>query len=365
MNTAGSGVGAPVSGSRACRWMIAAPASAASIDAARDLLRRDRQIVRHAGRVDRAGDGATDDDLAGHRVSPVAAAGRVCLRVVRTARGRRDRSRRVAGACRQIRSAAPVRFCRRRTGLPPPSRLATTLPACHHRAGLIDWPAIKQPGELMQAARLAVDIGGTFTDLALEHAGRRTTIKVLTTPAAPEQGVMDGVRAHPARRPASRAGDIGIVIHGTTLATNAIIERKGARTALITTEGFRDVLAMGNESRYDQYDLNIALPEPLVPRHLRLAGAGAAGQRGPGAAAARRSGGARAGAGAASARRSRASRSASCTPSSIRRHEQRVARDPGRGAAGRSGVAVVARSRRRCANGSASPPPSPTPMCSR
>ena len=66
------------------------------------------------------------------------------------------------------------------------------------------------------------------------------------------------------------AGDIGIVIHGTTLATNAVIERKGARTALLTTKGFRDVIAMGNESRYDQYDLNIVLPEPLVPRNLRL-----------------------------------------------------------------------------------------------
>jgi N-methylhydantoinase A len=65
-------------------------------------------------------------------------------------------------------------------------------------------------------------------------------------------------------------GDVGLVIHGTTLATNAIIERKGARTALLTTAGFRDVLAMGNESRYDQYDLNIQLPDPLVPRHLRL-----------------------------------------------------------------------------------------------
>jgi N-methylhydantoinase A len=121
----------------------------------------------------------------------------------------------------------------------------------------------------MQAARLAVDIGGTFTDLALEHAGRRTTIKVLTTQAAPEQGVLDGVRSILAAGQLE-AGDIGIVIHGTTLATNAIIERKGARTALITTLGFRDVIAMGNESRYDQYDLNITLPEPLVPRHLRL-----------------------------------------------------------------------------------------------
>jgi N-methylhydantoinase A len=121
----------------------------------------------------------------------------------------------------------------------------------------------------MQAARLAVDIGGTFTDLALEHAGRRTTIKVLTTQAAPEAGVLNGVRTVLAAAKLA-ASDIAIVIHGTTLATNAIIERKGARTALITTQGFRDVIAMGNESRYDQYDLNITLPEPLVPRHLRL-----------------------------------------------------------------------------------------------
>jgi len=122
----------------------------------------------------------------------------------------------------------------------------------------------------MASARLAVDIGGTFTDVVLEHAGGRRTAKVLTTPAAPEQGVLTGVRAILAEA-GLRAADVAIVIHGTTLATNAIIERKGARTALITTEGFRDVLALGNESRYDQYDLNIVLPEPLVPRALRLA----------------------------------------------------------------------------------------------
>ncbi len=121
----------------------------------------------------------------------------------------------------------------------------------------------------MPSARLAVDIGGTFTDLALEHDGRRSTVKVLTTQAAPEQGVLAGVRDILLTSGVSPA-DIGIVIHGTTLATNAVIERKGARTALITTQGFRDVIAMGNESRYDQYDLNIVLPEPLVPRHLRL-----------------------------------------------------------------------------------------------
>ncbi|HVY16828.1 MAG TPA: hydantoinase/oxoprolinase family protein [Rhodopila sp.] len=121
----------------------------------------------------------------------------------------------------------------------------------------------------MKSARLAVDIGGTFTDLALEHDGRRTTTKVLTTPSAPEQGVMTGVKAI-TQASGVAPGDIALIIHGTTLATNAVIERKGARTALITTEGFRDVIAMGNESRYDQYDLNIVLPEPLVPRHLRL-----------------------------------------------------------------------------------------------
>jgi N-methylhydantoinase A len=121
----------------------------------------------------------------------------------------------------------------------------------------------------MPSARLAVDIGGTFTDLALEHPGGRSTSKILTTQTAPEQGVLAGVAAilHAAEL---AADDIAIVIHGTTLATNAVIERKGARTALLTTQGFRDVLAMGNESRYDQYDLNIALPQPLVPRHLRL-----------------------------------------------------------------------------------------------
>jgi N-methylhydantoinase A len=119
------------------------------------------------------------------------------------------------------------------------------------------------------AARLAIDIGGTFTDLALECAGGPATAKVLTTPDAPERGVMAGVGLILGKTGLTPA-DIALVIHGTTLATNAVIERKGARTALITTDGFRDVLAMGNESRYDQYDLNIVLPEPLVPRHLRF-----------------------------------------------------------------------------------------------
>ena len=118
-------------------------------------------------------------------------------------------------------------------------------------------------------ARLAVDIGGTFTDLALETPRRRWTVKVLTTPHAPEEGVLAGTAAI-LREAAMAPADIALVIHGTTLATNAIIERRGARTGFITTRGFRDVLALGNESRYDQYDLDIILPEPLVARHMRL-----------------------------------------------------------------------------------------------
>lgn len=119
------------------------------------------------------------------------------------------------------------------------------------------------------SAKLAVDIGGTFTDLAIESEDQRWTAKVLTTPAAPELGVLEGVRVVLASAELA-AGDISLVIHGTTLATNAVIERKGAKTALLTTEGFRDVLALGNESRYDQYDLNIELAQPLVPRRWRL-----------------------------------------------------------------------------------------------
>jgi N-methylhydantoinase A len=119
------------------------------------------------------------------------------------------------------------------------------------------------------AARLAVDIGGTFTDVALEHAGRTVTTKALTTPRAPEEGVMTGI-ARVLDEAGLAPGDIGLVIHGTTLATNALIERKGARTALIVTEGFRDSVEMAYENRFEQYDVNVDRPKPLVPRHLRL-----------------------------------------------------------------------------------------------
>ena len=120
-----------------------------------------------------------------------------------------------------------------------------------------------------QGARLAVDIGGTFTDVVVEVAGRHVTAKVLTTPAAPEQGVCAGIEDALARAGVT-AGAVELVLHGTTLATNAILERKGAVTALVTTAGFRDVLDIGYESRYDQYDLGLQKPTPLVPRYRRL-----------------------------------------------------------------------------------------------
>ncbi len=117
--------------------------------------------------------------------------------------------------------------------------------------------------------RIAVDIGGTFTDVVVEWPAGRATIKVLTTPAAPEKGVFDGISAA-LNEAKLDAGDIDLLVHGTTLATNAIIERTGAVTALITTEGFRDTLDIGYESRYDQYDIYLDKPTPLVPRRLRM-----------------------------------------------------------------------------------------------
>jgi len=117
--------------------------------------------------------------------------------------------------------------------------------------------------------RIGVDIGGTFTDVALEIGERRFTGKILTTPHAPEEGVLAALRSVTAEA-GVEPGEVGVIIHGTTLATNALIERKGARTALLTTDGFRDVVEIRHENRFEQYDVNIDLPPPLVPRRLRL-----------------------------------------------------------------------------------------------
>ena len=120
-----------------------------------------------------------------------------------------------------------------------------------------------------QTNRLAVDIGGTFTDVVVETGGAQYAAKVLTTAEAPEKGVIEGITALLGEIGLS-PGDLGLMVHGTTLATNAIIERKGAITALITTDGFRDVLDIADEGRYDQYDIYLDKPRPLVPRHLRF-----------------------------------------------------------------------------------------------
>src|SRR3981189_2164125 len=119
----------------------------------------------------------------------------------------------------------------------------------------------------MTSARLAVDIGGTFTDFALEVADKRFSRKVLTTPSAPELGVLAGIELILSDA-ALRPSDLGLIIHGTTLATNAIIERKGARTALLATRGFRDSIEMAYEHRFEQYDIFMDKPAALVPRDL-------------------------------------------------------------------------------------------------
>ncbi len=120
------------------------------------------------------------------------------------------------------------------------------------------------------SAALGIDVGGTFTDIVLEAAGRRQTLKVPTTPAAPVEGIMDGVAAALAAA-AIAPGAVSLVIHGTTLLTNALIERRGPALAFVTTAGHRDTLEIAGESRFHPYDLAIEKPKPLVPRELRFA----------------------------------------------------------------------------------------------
>ncbi len=125
----------------------------------------------------------------------------------------------------------------------------------------------------LQSMRLGVDVGGTFTDVVLELPTGQGSLshesaKVLTTPASPEKGVVDGIKAVLGKadvKPQQLSG----IIHGTTLATNALIERRGAHTAFVTTEGFRDVVETRTESRFEQYDINLVLPTPLVERRHR------------------------------------------------------------------------------------------------
>jgi N-methylhydantoinase A len=119
--------------------------------------------------------------------------------------------------------------------------------------------------------RLGIDIGGTFTDFALigEESGTKAIHKQLTTPEDPSRCVMEGIQSLLSLQKISLR-QVSALVHGTTLVTNAVIERKGAVTGMITTNGFRDVLDMGRERRYDLFDLRLVFPEPLIPRGLRL-----------------------------------------------------------------------------------------------
>ena len=118
--------------------------------------------------------------------------------------------------------------------------------------------------------RLGIDIGGTFTDFALlDQAGQKLAIhKQLTTPLDPSAAVIDGIQEI-LRKNNVPISDVSVIAHGTTLVTNAVIERKGVLTGMLVTSGFEDILDTGMEQRYELFDLRITYPEPIVPRNLR------------------------------------------------------------------------------------------------
>ncbi len=122
--------------------------------------------------------------------------------------------------------------------------------------------------------RIGVDVGGTFTDLVgVDDAGRVTIAKSASTPADPSIGVMDGLELLAGELGMDRAellGEAGLIVHGTTVATNALLERKGAKVGMLTTEGHRDVIEMREGLKDDRYNLRMPPPVPLVPRARRL-----------------------------------------------------------------------------------------------
>ncbi|MBA3795567.1 MAG: hydantoinase/oxoprolinase family protein, partial [Rubrobacter sp.] len=117
----------------------------------------------------------------------------------------------------------------------------------------------------MSETRLGVDVGGTFTDLVALSERELVTAKVPSTPRDQSEGVMNAIEVAEVE-----AASVGALAHGMTVATNALLERRGARTALVTTEGFRDVLEIARQNRASLYDLAMDRPPPLVPRDLRF-----------------------------------------------------------------------------------------------
>jgi 5-oxoprolinase (ATP-hydrolysing) len=144
----------------------------------------------------------------------------------------------------------------------PPSDIVLPLSQCSKAGGM---------GATGDRYRIGFDIGGTFTDFVLYDAQDASVRlnKRLTTPHDPSIAALAGLQELVAMANITLA-DVSEIVHGTTLVTNAIIERKGAKLGLLTTAGFRDVIEMGTEQRYDIYDLFLSFPEPLVPRDLRL-----------------------------------------------------------------------------------------------
>ena len=120
----------------------------------------------------------------------------------------------------------------------------------------------------MTNAHIAADIGGRFTDIAVTHQGALFTCKVPTVPDAPEEGIFRGVR-QPMAETGLTAADFRLIVHGTTLATNAPIERDSAKTAMLVTDGFCDAVEMAYENQFEQYDIFMDKPPPLVPREFR------------------------------------------------------------------------------------------------
>ena len=143
---------------------------------------------------------------------------------------------------------------------------------------------MKSGGERVRV-RVGVDTGGTFTDFVFHAGGRAHVFKVPSTPDDPSRAIAEGLR-RAAREAGVSVRDLEVV-HGTTVGTNALLERRGARAALVTTKGFEDVLVIGRQARGSLYDLDWARPAPLVARRAalrraRARGGGRVGRRGVG-----------------------------------------------------------------------------------
>ena len=217
---------------------------------------------------------------------------------------------------------------------------------------------------LQQRWRIGFDIGGTFTDFILYDGEKRSVRlhKRLTTPHDPSEAALIGLEELVAMG-GIKLADVGEIVHGTTLVTNAVIERKGAKLGLVTTGGFRDILEMGTEQRYDIYDLFLEFPKPLAPRDLRLEVSERIDRDGQVVTALDQEDAPR----AAPPRRGWLRGDRGLLPQRLPQSRARARRRPHR----RRGDSRSCRSRSRATssprsgNTSAASPPAPTPMCSR